>query len=258
MPRPPDSGRIDLSELFHRVQSEMLAHLAVGEAFEHPTSSGAATEQQWIALLNRYLPQRYRASSAFIVDADGLRSRQIDIAVYDNFYSPLLFPHDSGLHVPAESVYAVFEVKQILTRQWLYDAGKKAASVRALRRTSVGVIAAGSPRPAIRPPHILAGVLAVGGVWSGSFERKLPQLLRGMPRPQRLDLGCVLRDGAFEVVPRPRRRPDVRLSTPHDTLIFFVLRLLERLRAMGTAPAADLMQYVRELPSFAPKDHRAR
>jgi len=33
-------------------------------------------------------------------------------------------------------------------------------------------------------------------------------------------------------------------------LIFFVLRLLERLRAMGPAPAIDLMQYARSLQSF--------
>jgi hypothetical protein len=37
---------------------------------------------------------------------------------------------------------------------------------------------------------------------------------------------------------------------PGESLIFFVLRLIERLRAMGPAPAADLMQYTRSLRSF--------
>ncbi len=246
MPRHPDSGRIDLRDVFIRVQKQMLADLEVGEVFEHPTSSGAASEQQWIRLFNRYLPQRYRASSAFIVDADGRRSRQIDVAVYDHFYSPLLFPHDSGLHIPAESVYAVFEVKQQLTRQWIADAAEKAASVRALRRTSVPVIAAGSTRPAIRPRPILAGILADRAVWSGTFKKMIPRILRPLPAARRLDLGCVLAAGAFELPPRGR----VRLSTPEESLIFFVLRLLDRLRAQGTAPAADLMQYARPLASF--------
>ncbi|MBI3697386.1 MAG: hypothetical protein HY238_21435 [Acidobacteria bacterium] len=252
MGRPADSGRIDLSRIFLRVQREMLAHLAVGELFEHATSCGAATERQWISMLNQYLPQRYRASSAFVIDADGRRSRQIDIAVYDNLYSPLLFPHESGQHLPAESVYAVFEVKQILTRQLLRDAAVKAASVRALRRTSVPVIAAGAPRPAFRPAPVLAGVLAHATVWRGSFHKRLPALLRLLPPQRRLDLGCVLQEGAFEVVPSPRLRK-VRLSTPEESLIFFILRLLDRLRQAGTAPAADLMDYGRSLQSFTPR-----
>jgi hypothetical protein len=39
-------------------------------------------------------------------------------------------------------------------------------------------------------------------------------------------------------------------STPDESLIFFILRLLQRLREMGTAPAADLMEYGRSLRSF--------
>ena len=113
MPRHPDSAQLDLAEIFRRVQQEMLAQLAVGRLFEHASAAGAASEQQWLEMLRRYLPNRYRCAPAFIIDAEGRRSRQIDIAIFDNLYSPPLFPHDAGLHVPAESVYAVFEVKQI-------------------------------------------------------------------------------------------------------------------------------------------------
>jgi hypothetical protein len=47
MPRSPDSGQLDLSEVFRRVQRQMLAQLAVGRLFEHASSAGAATEQHW-------------------------------------------------------------------------------------------------------------------------------------------------------------------------------------------------------------------
>ena len=89
----------------------MLAQLHVGGLIEHGPTAGAATERHWIGLFERYLPKRYRASSAFVIDSRGNRSRQIDIAIYDHFYSPLLFPQESAVHIPAESVYAVFEVK---------------------------------------------------------------------------------------------------------------------------------------------------
>ena len=235
MPRRPDSGRIDLAEIFRRVQSETLAHLSVGRLFEHASTAGAATEHHWLDLFDRYLPKRYRSAPAFVIDADGHRSRQIDIAIFDNLYSPPLFPHPSGLHLPAESVYAVFEVKPTFSRQWLRDAAEKAASVRALRRTSVPVIG----RDRVQPSPILAGLLATTSVWTPStFAANLRRAHHN------LDLGCCLEHGAFS------RTGDLvacqvacHISRPDNSLIFFLLRLLDRLRAMGTAPAIDWSQY---------------
>ncbi len=231
--------------MFLQVQQEMLSQLAAGELFEHPTTSGAVTEHHWLELLNRYLPHRYRAASAFIVDADGQRSRQIDIAIYDNLYSPLLFPDAAGLHIPAESVYAVFEVKQDVNQRLIRDAGGKAASVRRLRRTSIPVISAGASRPAIRCQPIIAGILALRSGWPTRFEKRLPQALARLAPAERLDLGCALRNGAFELTKR-----GIQLSSAEEALIFFMLRLLDRLRAIGTAPAPDLMAYGRKLDCF--------
>ena len=229
MPRATDSGHLDLAEVFLRVQHEMLAQLAVGHAFEHASTAGAATERHWLKMFRRYLPKAYRAAPAFIIDSLGRRSRQIDIAIFDQLYSPLLFPHASGVHVPAESVYAVFEIKPTFSRQWLRDAAEKAASVRALHRTTR------DPQP------ILAGLLAAGSVWSPlTFAANLHRSLQSTP----LDLGCCLQYGSFE------QTRTLRISSHDESLIFFVLRLLERLRAMGPAPAIDLMQYARSLRSF--------
>lgn len=249
MSRPPYSGRVSLRDLFLHMQTEMLAHLSAGQLFEQPTACGAVTEQHWLDFFARYLPERYRASSAFVVDSRGRRSRQIDIAIYDRFYSPLLLPHPSGLHIPAESVYAVFEVKQDLNSRLIHDAARKAASVRALRRTSVRV--PGGPARPKKPHPILAGILALRATWHRRFDLRLPAILRHLPPDQRLDLGCALQQGAFEV-----SRSTVRLSTPEESLIFFFLHLLERLRALGTAPAPNLMRYGRSLPSFSPRPHR--
>jgi hypothetical protein len=211
----------------------MLAQLAVGHAFEHASTAGAATEHHWLAMFHRYLPKAYSAAPAFIIDSLGRRSRQIDIAIFDHLYSPVLFPHASGVHVPAESVYAVFEIKPTFSRQWLRDAAEKAASVRGLHRTR-------APHgPRLQP--ILAGLLAAGSVWSPTtFAANLHSSLEATP----LDIGCCLQYGAFE------QTRTLRISSQDESLIFFVLRLLERLRAMGPAPALDLMQYARSLQSF--------
>src|SRR5262245_58738732 len=99
----------------------MLAQLSVGGMFEHASSAGHATETKWLGFLNNYLPHRYRAAPAFVLDSEGHRSRQIDVAIFDHLYSAPLFPHDSGFHIPAESVYAVFEIKPTFSRQFLRD-----------------------------------------------------------------------------------------------------------------------------------------
>jgi hypothetical protein len=152
MARVTNARRI--KSLFHRAQREMPAQLPVGGMIEHGPTAGAATERYWIALFERYLPKRYRASSAFVIDSQGNRSRQIDIAIYDHFYSPLLFPQESSVHIPAESVYAVFEVKPSVSRPLVRDAAAKVASVRALHRTSTTLISAGKRCSAIRPQRI--------------------------------------------------------------------------------------------------------
>ena len=243
MPRDHDSGQIDLSEVFRRVQREMVAQLSVGQLFEHASSHGAATERHWLELFERYLPQRYRAAPAFVIDSSGRRSRQIDLAISDNLSSPLLFPHSSGFHISAESVYAVFEVKQTLCAKWIADAGHKAASVRRLRRTSMPLLSAGSLYPPKPPFPILAGILSLDAVWAGPFPDRVSTLLRRMPSEEHLDLGCSLRQGAFEVT-----TPfSVHFSAPQEALIYFVLRLLHRLQQVGAAPAIDLSQYASHL-----------
>lgn len=241
MARPPDSGHIDLAEVFRRVQTEMLAQLAVGRLFEHASAAGSASEHHWLELFDRYLPQRYRAAPAFVINSAGSRSRQIDLAIFDSLSSPRLFPHSAGVHIPVESVYAVFEIKPTFSRQWLGDAGEKAASVRALK----------SPRS--RRP-VLAGLLATGSVWTpGTFSKNLRSALRGHLGDRRLDFGCSLEFGAFEC---PRRTGPVLVSHQEDALIFFILRFLDRLRSLGPAPAADLMRYARD--ALSPKTDRLR
>jgi len=242
MSHAPDSGKIDLVEVFRRVQREMLAQHSVGRMIEHNPTFGASSEIRWLNLFERYLPQRYRSAPAFVIDAHGNRSGQIDLVVFDNLYSSVLFPHESGLHIPAESVYAVFEIKPTFSTQWIRQAMDKAASVRALSRTSVPIIGGGRKRAAIRPSRILAGILATGSVWKPSnFAYNLRPALLQFPVAGRLDIGCSLEHGAFD------RTSVTHVSPPEDALLFFVLHLLHRLRAMGTAPAADFIKYARTL-----------
>ncbi|MEO5924823.1 MAG: DUF6602 domain-containing protein [Bryobacteraceae bacterium] len=224
MPRPPDSGQIDLHDIFLRVQSQMLAELSVGRLFEHPSAAGAATEHHWLSLFAHYLPKRYKAAPAFIINSAGRRSRQIDIAIFDTFHSSPLFPHISGDHIPVESVYAVFEVKPTISKQWLQDASEKAASVRELSSSK---------------RKILAGLLATSSVWQpDKFGTNLRRALATFPPPHRIDFGCALEHGAFQ------HHRSISIAGANRALIFFLLRLITRLDSLGPTPKINLLDYL--------------
>jgi hypothetical protein len=210
----------------------MMGDLETGEIFEHGPSQGTATEQQWLELLGAYLPKRYRAAPAFIINGAGKRSQQIDIAIYDDLNSPPLFSHGAGIHVPVESIYAIFEVKKKMDQPALHYAGQKAASVRKLRAVS-------DKRP------ILAGLLTTESRWhTASAKASLRLALEGLTPRQRMDLGCSMGRFSFEY------DGALTMSEADDALLFFILRLIERLNALGPAPPANLMSYVKTLGSF--------
>jgi len=66
-------------------------------------------------MLDEYLPKRYSATKATVVDSLGHFSDQIDVVIFDRQYSPFIFNFENQKVVPAESIYAVFEASRPLT-----------------------------------------------------------------------------------------------------------------------------------------------
>lgn len=245
----------DLGSLFQGLQDKLLADLGVSRSvLEHPTAKGDATEVDWRRALRR-LPKRYRVTRGFVVDADSLVSDWIDLVVYDRQYSPLLFEHSGQYYVPAESVYAVFEVKQVLNRSTVEYAAGKAASVRKLRRTSVEIPHAGGVYPAKKPFPILAGILATESAWSPPLGNPFERLLKALGSEERLDFGCALRHGSFEVFQGPDdgAAPAVRVGSAKNAFLEFFLTLFRRLQLLGTVPAMDVDEWARRAVQASPR-----
>lgn len=228
---------------FSAQQEKMLAELSeVRNVQGHPTAKGDGTELHWLRMLQRRLPDRYRAERAFIIDADGNRSEQIDIVIHDRQFCPVLLDTAGGIHVPAESVYAAIEVKQNLTKAHIAYGGDKIASVRRLRRTNAEFVhATGRSRTAPKP--ILGGIVTYESGWSTQLGTAFEAALRSSPPDGRIDLGCALSDGGFEVVYDEHGEPQLSKSNADTSLIFFFLRLLHRLQQMATVPAIDYVEY---------------
>lgn len=242
----PPPRRI-LRERFLRLQETLEHRLRGNRLIHHKGKKGSASEKGWRQMLADYLPKRYCVAEAFVIDSLGRQSQQIDLVIHDRQFSPFWFNQDGALYIPAESVYAVFEVKQDLDRSTIRYAGDKAASVRNLHRTSDSFVWAGGKMEAREPIPILSGLLCFKSRWSPPFGDPLIESLADLPTDQRLDLVCALTHGSFEAQYPADAPPQLDLSAPDAALIFFFLRLLERLQQVGTVTAMKIREYAKVL-----------
>lgn len=218
-------------------------------AVTHPGARGEASEDDWSRILRDHLPHRYQVDRAFVIDSLGGCSDQIDIVIYDQQYSPFLYNQVNQRYVPAESVYAILEVKQDLNRDHILYAGEKAASVRRLHRTSAGIpYADGSYKP--RPlPRIAAGILTYQSSWNPAFGDPLRNALGELAPVAQLDLGCTLVSGVFEAAYPDGQLVQLAVIEGKRSLVQFLMRLLKQLQAMATAPAIDYDAYLKRFES---------
>jgi len=238
------TSKTDLNKLFLGLQEQLALALKVTrENIGHPTSKGDVSELTWLKMLADYLPSRYMVDSAFILDHQGSLSEQIDIVIFDRQYCPVLFKQGNNKYIPAESVYAILEVKQQFDKPNLEYASGKAASVRRLKRTSAKISGASGKIPAKKPFKVLSGILAYESSWNPGLGAPLLKILDSFPQIGQLDLGCSIMHGAFEANYNKSGSSRYKVCKQDTTLAFFFMRLVFRLQQLGNVPAIDIDKY---------------
>lgn len=229
-----------LTTLLASLHDDIQQRLSIArEAFAHPGTKGDAAESVWVELLQKYLPRRYRAATAHVVDSHGVFSDHIDVVVFDRQYSPFIFHYQDQTIIPAESVYAVFEAKQTINAGLVKYAHEKAASVRRLHRTSLPIPHAGGTYPAKPLARILGGILTLESDWSPPLGTALKDALEGATPNERLELGCVAAHGTFSF-----GEEDGYSLTPQDKpATAFLFELIARLQDVATVPMIDVRAY---------------
>ncbi len=229
-------SKIDLPALLKGLHSTLLHELNLSNtALSHPTTKGDVSENLWLKLLNNYLPQRYQCRKAHIVDSHGNQSDQIDIVIHDIQYSPFIFKFEGADYMPAESVYAVFEVKQTLNKQHLEYAQKKVKSVTDLHRTSKDVPTVDGPKKAVTPKPIIGGLLCVHSDWTPSFGQPFNDAIA---KADLLDMVCVASSGLSV-----KDKEGWSIIQKEQTLPLFLFRLISILQEKATVPMVDMSAY---------------
>ncbi|AOW16483.1 hypothetical protein LPB03_02930 [Polaribacter vadi] len=268
------SDKINLRKLFGGLQAQMIAQLNTNREFiEHPGSKGDSLENTWIEWLRTYLPNRYCVDKAIVIDSKGQLSHQIDLVIYDQTYTPFVFKQNGIFYIPAEGVYAVFEVKPDLDKGNIIYAGDKIESVRKLLRTSTKIIDRGRPFN----PRALTKIL--GGILTIETEIKEPTIekhLKSLKGLKSIDIGCAVKDKSFYVnynkddsifnlekdvnlslkehndliakFYENRNVKNIEFSKKNNSLVTFFLQLTRYLQqSIGTVAAIDLSEYAKAI-----------
>ena len=268
-------NKINIANLFAGLQNQMVAQLNTNREFIlHSGSKGDSLENVWIEWLRKYLPNKYCVDKAIVVDSEGNLSQQLDLVIYDQIHTPFVFTQNGVNYIPAEGVYAVFEVKPDFEGSvkkgkknisYLEYAGQKIESVRKLKRTSVGMINSGVP--VLRRPFtkIIGGILASTNSIkkTGTIESQL----KSLKKFKTIDIGCAVEYGSFYVNYKgeedtkntnfekrienyysDRKFDKLTFSSKDNSLITFFLQLTRYLQqAIGTVAAIDLDAYAKSV-----------
>ena len=266
-------NNILISELFNSLQTQMVAQLNTNREFIlHPGSKGDSLENVWIEWLRKYLPSRYCVDKAIVIDSSGDLSHQIDLVIYDQQYTPFVFTQNGIIYIPAEGVYAVFEVKPDIKGNvgddtFILYAGKKIESVRSLKRTSSDIINAGVPMKARPLTKILGGILTSSNSFSHSSNETIEKHISKLSGLQTIEIGCIVDYGAFYVNYKGEENKNeenlqkrivdyysnraiekITFSEQRNSLVTFFLQLARYLQqGIGTVAAIDLNEYAKNV-----------
>lgn len=238
------NGKKFLQDAFTLEQKLLQVSLDLStQSVTHSGTLGDVNERYFIDFLRKYLPARYAVNNGIIIDRNGTTSDQIDVIIYDNQYTPTLLDQKNHRFVPAEAVYAVFEVKPTINKNYLEYAGEKAASVRKLTRTSIPIVQAGGGRPVKELFSIVAGIIAGKIDWeNGFYNEAFLKNLKNLAGNKSLDCGLSVSGSYFDTY-----NGSIEIGASEQALAYFLFRLLQKLQSLGTVPAIDWNAYANAL-----------
>lgn len=211
----------------------------VSSTIRHRGERGRQREHGLLTFLRDNLPKAYGVATGEVIPYLGpTPSPQCDIIIYDHLRMPVLGAGDSVQQVPLEAVYGVIECKSLIDQKALDDTGRKIRAIRELSRCP-------SKRPLKKkmdpgPFYILFGYRLK------SSSKQCTNFMAAESKNRDVDVialnkGCGL---WLEKIDRP-----IWLNTTeeksgyHETLIFFFINLLERLRSVDLGEPSILEMF---------------
>lgn len=131
-----DKGKITIKNIienYTQLEQSIVSQLKMCNDL-HSTTTGTAREDIWLQLFESIIPRKFVIEhSIFIIDSQRHVSREVDLAIIDNSYTPYIFHYGRLKYVPIEAVAVVIECKstKILFQEEDAETGKKEAYMTA-------------------------------------------------------------------------------------------------------------------------------
>lgn len=101
----------DIKENYLKMEKELVTQLNYNIGNHHLTA-GTNREEIWLNFFRRIVPKKFNiARSVFIIDSNHEISNEVDIAIYDEQYTPYIFNYGMIKFIPIEAVSAVVQCK---------------------------------------------------------------------------------------------------------------------------------------------------
>ncbi len=148
---------------YKRLEDDIVTQLNLNFDIHHPTAGGNR-EKVWEDLFRRIVPKKFNVErTVFIIDSKGNCSKEVDIAIYDESYTPYIFNYGVMKFIPIEAVAAVLQCKSHITnskghnlKAWTESIDKLKTSDNAFVRTVSNIVKGSAPtQKATRPIKIL-------------------------------------------------------------------------------------------------------
>lgn len=253
-------------DLIKSAADRMLIDFEDNKKIDHNLTKGEANEYTILTnFLKPYLPKRYSICSGIVVDVESKQSRQQDLIIYDDFYSPVLKNMEDKKILFAESVFAIFEVKTTLRHGDIKDILKKSSSIWSLSKTKNPniTLAPGQTIRTFQPPSFCAGICFESEL---SLDKAIDLLRKERKEsdvnfPHSLSILTILNDKEGKsgiiinvnekdlrnilLLPNPNSRfAKIEFDNAGDTILYTYLLLMEHLKNAGMfTPGPNLLQY---------------
>lgn len=157
----------NIKENYRHLETSIVEQLYMVQKI-HGTTIGSAREDIWKELFEMLIPQKFVIEhSVFIIDSKGNVSKEVDLAIMDQTYTPYIFKFGRVKFIPIEAVAVVIECKSQDPNQNKESLIKWSESIECLRtstnsitRLYSGIVINGSTptQKSTRPIRILCAL----------------------------------------------------------------------------------------------------
>lgn len=100
-----------IAENYRGIEKSIVNQLFLEVSNHYPTV-GSYREAVWESLFKMIIPKKYCIEQGvFIIDSHGNKSREVDLAIFDELYTPYIFNYGKIKFIPIEAVAAVVQCK---------------------------------------------------------------------------------------------------------------------------------------------------